>query len=90
MAESRPVFRVPLYVEVDASGGDFGDAAQLATLALRRLAKAGPIPVPLRDHPDLTVQIAGAFELSVAVTNGALRVVPQSEARPPEPLGEAS
>jgi hypothetical protein len=86
MTDANPVFRVPLYVEVDAPGVDYLDAAHLAERAIRQLGLYGPTPVKLFGHEGFTVQIRGVKELDSAFLNGWLAVIPKREVREPTPV----
>ncbi len=72
LTTDRPLYRVGLYVEMDAEGGDYVDAAMGAAQALRRAT----VPSPFRQFPDAVFRVVEAMEVGMAAGNWKLLVVP--------------
>lgn len=69
----RGVFRVGLYVEMDAEGGDWRDAASGAAAAL---VVSGVVSSPFAAFPAARFVVVDAVEVSSAARSGRLVVVP--------------
>lgn len=76
----RKTYRVGVYVIVDFPGGDYGDAANGAAIALQREDPDRVLRLEMRDHV-IEGRIVRAMDVGTAARNGQLWVVPPHAVR---------